>query len=147
MGFTNNGRNIGNQYCNAIDRLWPIPIPEKHGVANRPSSTRKMAVFFIQGSTTGNGGHHDHVPLSAVFGLHEYTVVMMTVNMKTRQIYDLLQGRERECVCVWMGPFECASVSQVKVKSLNRAHKNPPMDLILSQMNPVTIPTSRLLKL
>jgi hypothetical protein len=69
----------------------------------------------------------------------------MIVNTTTLQIYDILQGKERENVCV--GRFGGASVSRVKAERSNHAHKNPPMDPILSQMNPFTIPTSRLFKL
>jgi len=72
----------------------------------------------------------------------------MTVNMKTLQIYDLLQGKERENVRVCGGGrFGGASASRVRAERSNHANKNPPMDPILCQMNPFTIPTSRLLKL
>jgi hypothetical protein len=69
----------------------------------------------------------------------------MIVNMKTLQIYDLLQGKERDNVCV--GWFGSASVSRVKAERSNHAHKNLPMDPILSQINPFTTPKSLLLKL
>ena len=63
--------------------------------------------------------------------------------MKTLQIHNLLQGKETENVCG--GQFGGASVSRVKAERSNHAHKNLPMDPILCQMNPFTIPTSRLL--
>ena len=69
----------------------------------------------------------------------------MIVNMKTLQIYELPQGKERDNVCV--GWFGGASISRVQAERSNHAYKNPPMEPILSQMNPFTIPTSRLLKL
>jgi hypothetical protein len=45
--------------------------------------------------------------------------------------------REREIMCV--GRFGGASVSRVKAERSNHAHKNPPMDPILSQMNPLLL--------